>query len=131
MPWEGGPAQQVTKTGGASAFPDPAGQWIYYRSNQPGNLRRIRPDGSGDAVAMNQPIDPLQYIATRSGVYFVASSQQKSVLRRLCKNGEVEDVLELPFTPGLGLSVSQDERYVLLTKPDENGTDLMLVEGFR
>jgi len=29
------------------------------------------------------------------------------------------------------LSVSPDERYVLVTKPDQNGTDLMLVENFR
>jgi len=40
-------------------------------------------------------------------------------------------LLKLDFEPGNGLSVSTDERYVLLTKPDQNGTDLMLVENFR
>jgi len=36
----------------------------------------------------------------------------------------------LPFAPGLGLSLSPDERHVLVTKPDENGTDLVLVKDF-
>jgi hypothetical protein len=31
----------------------------------------------------------------------------------------------------LGLSLSPDERYLLLTKPDDKGKDLMLVEGFQ
>jgi hypothetical protein len=45
--------------------------------------------------------------------------------------GKIMDLLELPFQPGLGLSLTPDGRYLLVTKPDENGTDLMLVEGFR
>ena len=40
-------------------------------------------------------------------------------------------LLKLEFQPRLGLSVSPDERYVLLAKPDEKGTDLVLVEDFR
>jgi hypothetical protein len=31
----------------------------------------------------------------------------------------------------LAISVSPDERYVLVTKSDTNGTDLLLVNGFR
>lgn len=79
---------------------------------------------------VDQPIDPLGFTALRNGVYFVTTPDQKSVLRRLCENGKIEDVLELPFHPGLGLSLSPDERYELLTKQDAMGTDLMLLEGF-
>lgn len=46
-------------------------------------------------------------------------------------DGKISEVLKLDFAPGLGLSVSPDGRYMLLTRPDEKGTDLMLVEGFR
>jgi len=46
-------------------------------------------------------------------------------------DGKISEVLKLDFVPSLGLSVSPDEGYVLLTRPDEKGTDLMLVEGFR
>jgi hypothetical protein len=40
-------------------------------------------------------------------------------------------MLRLPFVPYIGFSLSADERYLLLTKPDDKGTDLMLVENFR
>ena len=46
-------------------------------------------------------------------------------------DGKVYELLKLEFQAGLSLSVSPDERYVLLAKPDEKGTDLMIVEGFR
>jgi hypothetical protein len=51
-------------------------------------------------------------------------------MQRLLPGGKIVDVLELPFAPLLGLSLTPDERYVLMTKPDENGADLMLVDNF-
>ena len=128
MPSDGGPAGQVTRGGGSSAYPSRNGEWIYYMNGQPGPLRRIKPDGSGDAVVVDRQINLLQYTTIPGGIYFVVSKNQ---LQRLGEDGKIADVLELPFTPGLGLSLSPDGRYVLVTKPDENGTDLMLVEGFR
>ena len=131
MPWTGGPAEQVTKNGGTSAYPSRDGGWIYYMNAQPGPLRRIKPDGSGDAVVVDRQINLLQYTAIPGGIYFVVSLEHKSQLQRLAEDGSIANILELPFTPGLGLSLSPEGRYVLVTKPDENGTDLMLVEGFR
>ena len=46
-------------------------------------------------------------------------------------DGKVSELLKLEFQPRPDLSVSPDEQYVLLAKPDEKGTDLMLLEGFR
>jgi eukaryotic-like serine/threonine-protein kinase len=130
MPWDGGPAEQVTKNGGSSAYPSRDGKWIYYVNGEPGPLRRIKPDGTGDAMVVEQ-IRLLQYTAIPGSVYFVVSLEHKNQLQRLEEGGRITNILELPFTPGLGLSLSPDGRYVLVTKPDENGTDLMLVEGFR
>jgi Tol biopolymer transport system component len=131
MPWGGGAAEQVTKEGGSSAYASRDGKWIYYVNGNTGPLRHIHPDGSGDAVAADRQISLLQYTSIPGGIYFVVSLEQKNQLQRLAEDGKIENVLELPFTPGLGLSLSPEGRYVLLTKPDENGTDLMLVEGFR
>ncbi len=132
MPWDGtGAPEQVTKSGGSSAYPSRDGQWIYYVDGEPGRLHRIKPDGSGDGLVMERQIRLLQYTANRSGLYFVVTEANKSHLQRLTGDGRIENVLELPFSPGLGLSLSPDGRYVLVTKMDENGTDLMLVEGFR
>jgi Tol biopolymer transport system component len=132
MPWEGGPAVQVTKNGGTSAYPSRDSEWIYYVNGSPGFLRRIKADGSGDAVAVNRPVANAHYAAVHGGVYFVfVSPERKSQLQLLAEDGKITNVLDLPFTPGLGLSVSPDKSYVLVTKQDETGTDLMLVEGFR
>jgi Tol biopolymer transport system component len=131
MPWGGGPAEQVTKNGGASAYPSRDGKWIYYVVGLQGSLRRIKPDGSDDTVVVDRDVGPLQYTDTPGGTYFVVSSEHKSQVQRLTQDGRIASVLDLPFTPGLGLSLSPEERYVLVTKPDGNGTDLMLVEGFR
>jgi hypothetical protein len=42
------------------------------------------------------------------------------------------DVVKVDFFPSpVGMSVSPDERYVLLTRPDQSGNDLFLVNDFR
>lgn len=131
MSWVGGPSEQVTKHGGSAAYPSPDGQWIYYMNRVPGPLRRIKPDGSGDALVVDREINNFQFTAVPDGIYWFASSGQKPRLQRLTEDGRTENLMELGFTPGLGLSVSRNGRSVLVTRPDENGTDLMLVEGFR
>jgi hypothetical protein len=41
--------------------------------------------------------------------------------------------MKLSFSPGnsLNLSMAPDGRYALVTKPDERGSDLLLVEHFQ
>lgn len=47
-------------------------------------------------------------------------------------NHKIVEAVKLESPPGgLNLSVSPDERYALLTKPDFSGTDLLLVNNFR
>jgi hypothetical protein len=91
---------------------------------------RIKPDGSGDSVAVNRQVPFLGFTGMTCGLYFVTFWEGKSRVQRLSPDGKIKDVLELPFTSQICLSLTPDERYVLVTKPDENGSDLMLVEGF-
>ena len=128
---EGGPAEQVTKNGGSSAYASRDSEWVYYVDAEPGRLHRIKPDGTGDTVVMDQPIGLLQYTAIRGAVYVIGAEGAKRLLYRIGEDGKATMVVELPFAPGLGLSVSPDGRYALVTKADANGTDLVLVEGFR
>jgi hypothetical protein len=47
-------------------------------------------------------------------------------------DGKIVEVTKLESLPfALNLSVSRGERYILLTRPDTSGTDLLLVNDFR
>lgn len=130
-PPSGGRAEQVTKAGGNSAYPSRDGEWIYYtRKGFSGPLWRAKPDGSGESLAVDQQVFWLAFTTTPGGLYFIDLLAGEYRIQRLLPDGKIADVMVLPFAPGLGLSVSPDEHRVLVTKPDENGTDLMLVEGF-
>jgi len=136
MPPNGGDAMRITKGGGVSAMPSIDGQWIYYRpQSAAGPLRQIRPDGSDDSEAISLPINILTFLTTPKGVYFALGgrrSRETATLQALLfATGKITEVSKLDFPFGLGLSLSPDERYALLTKLDQNGTDLMLVDSFR
>jgi dipeptidyl aminopeptidase/acylaminoacyl peptidase len=136
MTAEGGSAAQITKTGGISVIPADDGEWLYYCVRQPeriiGPIRKIRTDGSNDSEAIPLPVQMLKYTVKPTGVYFVVNGRENSTLHLLrFATGKIVKLMKLDYLPLIGLSVSPDERYVLVTKPDQNGTDLMLVENFR
>jgi WD40 repeat protein len=136
MPAAGGEPTQITKDGGFWVSAARDGQWLYYGKNDySGELRKIRIDGAADTEALPLPVSFLAFTVTSKGAYFIAPSQPgrdySSLRMQRFETGKITELAKLDYDPGLGLSVSPDERYVLVTKPDQNGTDLMLVENFR
>ncbi len=135
MPAEGGAAAQVTKRGGQALRVSADGEWLFYASQVNGPIRRMHPDGGGDSEVFPLPASYLIYTVTANALYAsVAPGPGRpypSVQSLRFADGKISELFKLDFAPGLGLSVSPDERYLLITKPDEKGTDLMLVEGFR
>jgi hypothetical protein len=117
------------------ALPTSDGTWLYYSTSRPGPIRRIRTDGRDDSEVVSLPVDGYECAVTAAGLYFVVTSgpgrDYYSLQMLHFATGKVSELLKLDFYPGNGLSVSADDHYVLLTKPDQNGTDLMLVENFR
>jgi hypothetical protein len=115
--------------------------------------RSSRPDGGGsttepaawfgerpDSATMprSQELVPLlSYTATPRGLWFVAWPTETRtdwtlmVLRPGENTPRVIGPLGFPYTHLLNLSISRDERYALLTKPDPQGADLLLVKNFR
>jgi len=137
MTRDGSGPTQVTKTGGQSVFASADGQWLYYMPLQYGGLRRIRPDGRDDEATSAEGVPLLTYVTTPSGLWFAASpSQDRPYWSIQHLGGDARtprEVAKLDFPSGanLSLSISPDERYALITKPDLSGTDLYLVERFR
>ena len=52
--------------------------------------------------------------------------------RVILADGTERDVVPIDFVPiSVGFAVSPDERYALITRNDRNGSDLLLINGFR
>ena len=131
---DGGQQLQITKKGGYSALATSDGGWLYYHElDSGGPLRKIRSDGGDDGEAIPAPVRSLAYTVTPAGVYFVSLPGQDRGSLQMFRfaTGKAAELANLDYIPFVGLSVSPDERYVLLTKPDQSGSDLMLVENFR
>jgi len=135
MPSAGGDAVQITKHGGFAARVSRDGQWLFYvpaQSYSP--VWRIHSDGSEDSQVFSPRTYGNAMAVTPNAFYgctVTGPPASYSVQAMRFADGKPSQVLPLDFSPGLGLSLTPDERYLLLTKPDLKGTDLMLVEGFR
>ncbi len=138
MSADGGEPAQITHQGGAVVIASPDGQHLFYkRSLNSGPIYDIHPDGTGDTVIVPEvTFAVLPYTATASGLWWISPPTQDrnywSVRMLHFVDRKIVEVTRLdPVPGGLNLSVSPDERYVLLTKPDTSGTDLLLVNNFR
>ena len=135
MARDGSGLTQVTKTGGQSVVASADGQWLYYLPLLGDGLRRIRPDGRDDEDTPADGVPLLTFVTTSSGLWFASHSASHDWSIQHLRDGErtPREVAKLDFPPGnnLNLSISPDERYALITKPDLRGTDLYLVDHFR
>lgn len=119
------------------ALASPDGQHLYYkRSARPGPIYEIRPDGSGDTEIVSElTYGALTYAVTKSGLWFVGAPSGKRTywsirLRRFADRTITEAARLDSDWSGVSLAVSPDERYVLITRLD-NDSDLLLVNDFR
>jgi dipeptidyl aminopeptidase/acylaminoacyl peptidase len=138
MSADGGDPAQITHHGGLAVVAAPDGQHLYYRRlDSRDGIYQIGVDGSGDTAFVPPPVFAyLTFAVTRSGIWFVAlpTAAHPGWHLKMFRfaDRQTVDMATLPFQPdGLGLSVSPDERYVLITKPDPAGSDLLLVNDFR
>ncbi len=137
VPIEGGTAVQVTTTGAANVKVSSDGQWIYYQPlTPPLAIHRARIDGGGDTVVVDADVRIGMFAASERGLWFVTNpvpGQPAVTMKRLdFADGSIRDVTTIDFVPiPVGLFISADERYALVTRNDRNGSDLLLVTDFR
>ena len=125
---------QVTKTGAIWMAASADDQWVYYVDLAPFHIHRIRPDGTADSVVVSEPTNALR--VTTNGVWFYGPPKPgaKGPTLRILRfaDNTIRDLATFDFFPTtVGMSVSPDERSVLLTRPDTSGLDLLLVNDFR
>jgi serine/threonine protein kinase len=137
MPAEGGDAVQITQNGGAVVVVSRDGQHLYYKRHlDTGPIYDIHPDGTGDQeIVAERTFAVLPYTVTASGLWWVSppiDGRNYWSLRMLrFADRKIVEAAKLEFPSALNISVSPDEHYVLLTKADTSGTDLLLVNDFR
>jgi Tol biopolymer transport system component len=135
IPSDGGTAEQITRTGASSGSISPDGQWLYFIRNEGIDGLWRMPIAGGPETKVIDTLWRFNYVATNSGVHY--TSRPEAVPGR----GTVRyfdfatrrhtDIAPLDAPVDLGMAVSPDNRYLLFTKIDHLGADLMLVEKFR
>ncbi len=135
MPANGGEATQVTKGGGSLAFESPDGENIYYsKGRNNSSVWKASVDGNEEIRILESLADFDAFSVTHQGIYFVPASD----------GGEVPSVQFFDFATstikrianmrgffGFGLAVSPNGRWLLYTRHEDVGSNLMLVENLR
>jgi Tol biopolymer transport system component len=138
VPAGGGPAIQVTRNGGFAAFESPDGSRLYYARYDAPGIWTVPVNGGEERPVHDLP--PVGYwgywgIGHR-GLYFVNPEAKPRpaielldlVTRRVTRIAEME---RQPMQSTWGFSVARDERSILYSQLEQDGSDIMLVEGFR
>ena len=125
---------QVTNAGGMVAFESPDGAWLYYIKQQgPTPLWRRPLSGAAAEEQVLQSVLQRNFFVTRRGVYYMEQEGPASAAIRLFdpETGKQQLLGHVRKKFHLGLSISPDERWLLYTQHDQEGMDIMLVQGFR
>jgi eukaryotic-like serine/threonine-protein kinase len=134
VPAAGGAAVQVTRNGGARAYPSADGTQIYYTKDDGDAALWSMPVAGGEEREVLPSVIYRNFAVLAEGIYFIPrpGSDGRSGVHYLdFSTGAVHQVLRLEGRPSLGLTVSPDRRRILVAQTDQVGRDLMLVNGFR
>jgi Tol biopolymer transport system component len=138
-PSMGGPAVQVTRNGGFFGQESPDGRFLYYtkRWDYPGpasvnEIWRMPVDGGDEALVVSGIKSYRNFVVGRRGVYYVRGESGRDAIRvHDHTTGRSTVLLELSRPIASGLSLSPDERYLLFSQVDDEGSELMLADNFR
>jgi len=135
IPSEGGAALPVNRMPGRVPYESPDGEVVYYLAGSEPNrqLRRISiKDGEEKAVLPS--VYAQNFAVVASGIYFIPSPDAAGRFTIHYMNfatGKISPIAQIQKDVMYGFSVSPDERTILYTQVDQEGSDLMLVENFR
>src|SRR5262249_61912948 len=92
------------------------------------------PVEGGEAVQVTGPrsVEGAFDVRTR-GIYYVAAPEQpnQSIVKYLdFATGQTRTVFVTDHEIGMGMSVSNDERFLIFPQRDHPGADLMLIKNF-
>jgi Tol biopolymer transport system component len=132
---DGGASEQITRSGASSGSLPPDGQWLYFVRNEGVDGLWRMPVNGGPEMRVVETTWRFNYVATDSGVYYMprpdADRRLNSVRYFDFGTRRDSEIAALDAPGDLGMAISPDGKYLLFTKIDHLGADLMLVEKLR
>lgn len=129
----GGPARQVTSSGGFLAQESPDGQTLYYIKSSGTSPLYAMPVSGGAERKVLEAVAGRGFQVFRDGIYYLAQAGRRFEVR-FHQFGTAKDRLIGPVNASVlnvYLSVSPDRNSILLSCSQQSGSDLMLIENFR
>lgn len=126
----GGAEVQITKNGGYNAHESRDGTELYYAKTE-GGVWKV-PARGGDEIELWPQVDGANCVPAKHGLYCIENAHDRTIVNFLdlkTRSRKVLAVVPGPLNNGLG--VSPDDRWLLYTRTDFVGSELMLVENFR
>jgi hypothetical protein len=133
MPAGGGAAQAVTHEAAADAFESPDGRDLYYYG---GKGLWALPLTGGEPRLVLAEVNASRYPLAGRSIYYLTTNPSAVWVYRL-DGGRKFEYVRFPagtppiYTAGTNVTVSADERVIMLPLVDRRESDLVLVENFR
>ena len=128
----GGAPVQITRQRGESPQESADGETLYYARDH--QLWAVPVNGGPEERVFPEAVDEYAFAVAASGMYFIPASgtPSRNTIRYISfATGKMKELVRLEKTTGLGLTVSPDERWLLYSQFDQEGSDLMLIETSR
>ena len=131
-PAAGGDPVPVTRGGGGIAFESTDGKFVYYaKAGGVTSLWRVPVDG-GEEVKVLDSVLGFNFTVAERGIYFMSQTEAgPAILFFDFATSKATRVALLDGPVANGLSLSPDGRFLIYSRYETVGADLMLVEDFR
>jgi Tol biopolymer transport system component/DNA-binding winged helix-turn-helix (wHTH) protein len=133
MPAGGGSATRLTKNGGAMPLESPDGKQVFYTKTTEPGLWMLSLENGDESKILPSTAGFECFTMGKRGIYFERKAERSGFVISYMSLSDhvVRDVATIRAPVGDGLSVSPDERSILITQIDHAGSDLFLVENFK
>ena len=136
-PAGGGPAVQVTRSGGEDAFESITGKYLYWGKDREPGIWRMPVAGGEETRVLDHGGRSLFAVA-EPGIWFLDADTGGAITLKSFNeaSGQVEKFRAFPSGTSIvvsstSLSVSPDGRWILYVQNDQVGSNLMLLDGVR